>query len=87
MLDKGLDPWMRRVHQVDKIWDKVRVGSSIPYILYLRLTDEAKFLGNVTIADLLHPEFQKPIVAKPASSIYYSFTQLRRKLHICLTFF
>ncbi|KAI9270434.1 hypothetical protein BDA99DRAFT_320297 [Phascolomyces articulosus] len=78
LLENGLEPLMKRVTHAARIWDKVRPGSSVPYIVHLRLTDEAKFLGNLVIVDLLQPEFQKPIVIKPACSIYYSFTQLRK---------
>ncbi|KAG2228080.1 hypothetical protein INT45_009126 [Circinella minor] len=69
---------MKRVPHAAKVWDNVSTGSNMPFIVQLRLTDEAKFLGNLVIADLLQPEFQKPAVVKPACGIYYSFTQLRR---------
>ena len=79
LLRKGLEPLMKRVPHAAKVWDNVSTGSNVPFIVQLRLTDEAKFLGNLVIADLLQPDFQKPPVVKPACGIYYSFTQLRSK--------
>lgn len=69
---------MKRAKQIDSIWDKVKAGSSIPFVLHMRLTDESLFLGNLVVADLLEPEFCEPAIAKPGCSIFDSFTLLSK---------
>ncbi|KAI7881694.1 hypothetical protein K492DRAFT_186740 [Lichtheimia hyalospora FSU 10163] len=77
MMAKGTDQCMKRVNHIDKIWSRVKEGTLVPFVLQIRLTDEAQFMSYLTIVDLLQPEFQQPLVLQPAASIYCSFEQLR----------
>ena len=81
MMAKGMDLCMKRVNHIDKIWSRVKEGTLVPFVLQIRLTDEAQFMSYLTIVDLLQPEFQQPLVLQPAASIYCSFEQLSKYDH------
>lgn len=78
MMSKGIDQCMKRVNHVDTIWSRVKDGALVPFLLQIRLTDEAQFMGHLSIVDLQQPEFRQPLVLQPAASIYCSFEQLSK---------
>lgn len=78
MMSKGINQCMKHVNHVDTIWSRVKEGTLVPFVLKIRLTDEAQFMGHLTIVDLLQPEFQRPPMLRPAASIYCSFEQLSK---------
>lgn len=84
MMSRGIDQCMKRVNRVDKIWSRVKDGASVPFVLQIRLTDEAHFMGHLSIVDLQQPEFRQPLVLQPAASIYCSFEQLSKHYDVLL---
>ncbi|KAI9320061.1 hypothetical protein BX666DRAFT_1366027 [Dichotomocladium elegans] len=73
----GIDPFMRRVRNMNTIWSRLREGTTVPYALFLRLTDEAEFMGTIMIADLLQPNFKEPATKQPACISHSSFGVFR----------
>ncbi|KAI7860310.1 hypothetical protein BDC45DRAFT_99181 [Circinella umbellata] len=75
VLELGLDICMKRIESAKAIWEKgkVKFGSSFSSILTIRLSDNATFMGSVTIVDLLHP-WSKP--HRGSNNLFYSFDKL-----------
>ncbi|KAL0087574.1 hypothetical protein J3Q64DRAFT_1453117 [Phycomyces blakesleeanus] len=74
-LKNGLDCTMRRAKGLAEIWAKVKHRPAYPWVLQLRLTDEADMMGNLVISDLWNHPFN--LTAPSDSSITRSFSKIR----------
>ncbi|GAB5586590.1 hypothetical protein Unana1_01490 [Umbelopsis nana] len=57
ILQNGIDSLMKSVNCVEQIWERLKLGSKFPFILKVRVSDTASFLGSFVIVDLLNTRF------------------------------
>lgn len=67
---------MKHATSLDTVWSSVRNSPDMPFVLQIRLTDDAKIFGGILVSNLKTPGFTKE--ADPAqNSLHQSFAHLR----------
>ncbi|KAG2178136.1 hypothetical protein INT43_003389 [Umbelopsis isabellina] len=86
ILDNGIDTVIKPVDNVDLIWDRVKLGSKFPFVLKVRLSDNARFLGNFVITDLLTTRFVASSTrTKDGYAFHESCSRLRETVRLIAT--
>ncbi|KAI9482856.1 MAG: hypothetical protein EXX96DRAFT_555847 [Benjaminiella poitrasii] len=73
--EKGQDAFMKRIESVPVIWNKLKRGSKLPFVLTIKITDSVRSIqSRLQIIDVLHPPL-------PDSTCYHSFSSLLELVH------
>ncbi|KAI7903849.1 uncharacterized protein BX663DRAFT_505457 [Cokeromyces recurvatus] len=68
--EKRQDAFMKRVEKIPTIWNKLKRGSKLPFILNIKLTNTTKSIqSRLQIVDMLHPPL-------PNDTFYHSYSSL-----------